>query len=267
MQKVETVWAYVNAYLKKEFGDGLVAARMDLDESTPHIDAFIVPVSTRITKRGRQKREVSVRDIFGRPYHLSALQTSFALHMAPLGFVRGTPKTVTQAVNRPFREFHQEVLERSELINDMRLQLEEKAEEAAFQEAEDNRAYRQAWAEVKLEREAFGTLLTLFRRNKVQLIGTETAIKLNIDNDALPPLELAKLERALAASPMLARSAVDICLNIQGLQGQRTQFQNIEVEFCDAPRPTADDEGFEQSESGSMGDNQWNKGNHKIKFG
>jgi hypothetical protein len=250
-KKVEAVWAYTIAYLKREFGEGFVAARMDLDETTPHIDAFIVPVSRRVTRRGRVKREVSVRDKFGRPYLLADLQTSYALHMAPLGFVRGTPKTVTQAVNRPYREIHQEVQERSARLSELWAEQGERAEAAAIQEAEDDRIYRAAQAAQKLEREAFIALLDLFRRDKIELLGTGTFLRIEIDNDALPPAELARLKKAVAASPELARTAVDICLRAQGLQAKFAHLREVDVAFCDPPGQAGGDEGHESGTTGN----------------
>lgn len=111
-EKVEIYWREALAWLTKEFGPAFASARLDLDESTPHVDAFVTPASDRLTKGGRKKREVSVRDRFGTRRSLELLQTSFADHMKKFGFKRGKPKNETGRINRPFRDFHLEVMER-----------------------------------------------------------------------------------------------------------------------------------------------------------
>lgn len=126
-EKVDIYWREALAWLTKEFGPAFAAARMDLDESTPHVDAFIVPVSSRLTKSGRRKREVSVRDRFGTKRSLESLQTSFANQMKKYGFKRGKPKKETGHVNRPFRNFHMEVSEREKKV-----ELREKAIDIAM---------------------------------------------------------------------------------------------------------------------------------------
>ncbi|SMD14477.1 hypothetical protein SAMN06297251_1423 [Fulvimarina manganoxydans] len=79
--------------------DGWTVAcwRLDLDETTPHLSVVIVPSYTKQTKRTGAARWVSVREHFGQPQKLSALQDWIAQISAPLGLLRGRPKAETNA--------------------------------------------------------------------------------------------------------------------------------------------------------------------------
>lgn len=82
---------------------GTVAAwRVDMDETTPALDVFLVPVSSRTTKTGKPVVEVSYRKAFGGvKHHLSELQTDLAAAMAHLGLHRGRPVAETGARHEP----------------------------------------------------------------------------------------------------------------------------------------------------------------------
>jgi hypothetical protein len=66
--------------MQKEYGDRIIDARMHLDESTPHIQAVIVP----LTDDGR----LSAKEMFGK-IQLKRLQTSYAKALKSLGISRG----------------------------------------------------------------------------------------------------------------------------------------------------------------------------------
>jgi len=68
------------AWLKQEYGGRIIDAVLHLDESTPHIQAVIIP----LTEDGR----LSARELFGRN-QLRALQTNYAKVLEPLGIRRG----------------------------------------------------------------------------------------------------------------------------------------------------------------------------------
>jgi len=88
--------AWVNARWPKQ----VASWRLDLDESTPHLDVFLVPVAYRRTRGGRDKCEVSHREAFGKSRKSFAeLQDAYAQAMAPLGLTRGRPRSVTRAVH------------------------------------------------------------------------------------------------------------------------------------------------------------------------
>ena len=73
--------ASVHDWLDSEYGDRIVRAELHLDESTPHIHAYLVPLD----ERGK----LNCRGIFGGRQKLSQFQDSFANAMSPLGLERG----------------------------------------------------------------------------------------------------------------------------------------------------------------------------------
>jgi 5S rRNA maturation endonuclease (ribonuclease M5) len=69
-------------WLVNRYGDRIVRAELHLDESTPHIHAYMVPLD--------EKGKLNCRAILGGSrYRLSELQDDFAAAMAPLGLERG----------------------------------------------------------------------------------------------------------------------------------------------------------------------------------
>jgi 5S rRNA maturation endonuclease (ribonuclease M5) len=71
----------VHNWLDKEYGDRLVRAELHLDESTPHVHAYFVPLD----ERGK----LNCRGIFGGREKLSQFQDSYAEAMSHLGLERG----------------------------------------------------------------------------------------------------------------------------------------------------------------------------------
>jgi len=68
-------------WLKQEYGDRIVRATLHLDEATPHIHAFLVPLDER--------GQLNCRAIFGERRQMFALQDSYSNAMKPLGLERG----------------------------------------------------------------------------------------------------------------------------------------------------------------------------------
>ena len=68
-------------WLKQEYGDKIVRAELHMDEATPHIHAYLVPIDT--------KGQLNCRGIFGERKNMFALQDSYAAAMEPLGIERG----------------------------------------------------------------------------------------------------------------------------------------------------------------------------------
>jgi len=69
-------------WLTNSYGDRIVRAELHLDESTPHIHAYMVPLD--------EKGKLNCRALLGGSrYRLSELQDSFAESMKPLGLERG----------------------------------------------------------------------------------------------------------------------------------------------------------------------------------
>ena len=75
-------WVQSNIkWLTAEYGDRIVRAELHLDEATPHIHAYLVPID--------QKGQLNCRGIFGERKNMFALQDSYAAAMEPLGIERG----------------------------------------------------------------------------------------------------------------------------------------------------------------------------------
>jgi Plasmid recombination enzyme len=68
-------------WLKQEYGDKIVRAELHMDEATPHIHAYLVPIDG--------KGQLNCRGIFGERKNMFALQDSYAEAMEPLGIERG----------------------------------------------------------------------------------------------------------------------------------------------------------------------------------
>lgn len=69
-------------WLLNRYGDRIVRAELHLDESTPHIHAYMVPLD--------EKGKLNCRALLGGSrYRLSELQDDFATAMKPLGLERG----------------------------------------------------------------------------------------------------------------------------------------------------------------------------------
>ena len=71
----------VHSWLDNEYGDRIVRAELHLDESTPHVHAYLVPLD----ERGK----LNCRGIFGGRQKLSQFQDSYADAMSPIGLERG----------------------------------------------------------------------------------------------------------------------------------------------------------------------------------
>jgi len=76
------VWKQAHQqWLNQTFGDKIVRAELHLDEATPHIHAYLVPLD--------QKGKLNCKSYFGDRKKLSQFQDSYAQAMAPLGLERG----------------------------------------------------------------------------------------------------------------------------------------------------------------------------------
>jgi len=81
-QKLESFQDTACEWLQTRYGDRIVRAELHLDESTPHIHAYMVPLD--------EKGKLNCRALLGGSrYRLSELQDDFAAAMAPLGLERG----------------------------------------------------------------------------------------------------------------------------------------------------------------------------------
>ncbi|BBD63655.1 plasmid recombination enzyme (plasmid) [Nostoc sp. HK-01] len=81
-QRLEDFQKKACEWLINSYGDRIVRAELHLDESTPHIHAYMVPLD--------EKGKLNCRALLGGSRHrLSELQDSFAQAVAPLGLERG----------------------------------------------------------------------------------------------------------------------------------------------------------------------------------
>jgi hypothetical protein len=109
---VKKVLAWADATMAafyKRFGRAVVAARLDLDEGSPHMAICVLPVYTKTTKH-TQKTAVSYRQVFGGSKQESrmkmiALQDWYAEEMAPLGLSRGIARTITGRTHLSHQEY------------------------------------------------------------------------------------------------------------------------------------------------------------------
>ena len=84
------MWDFANAstkWLSENYGDKCVRAELHLDEATPHIHAYIVPINDK-TKQLSHKAMFGGNGNEGK-IKLSKLQDSYAIALAPLGIERG----------------------------------------------------------------------------------------------------------------------------------------------------------------------------------
>ena len=81
-QRLESFQQKACEWLQTRYGSRIVRAELHLDESTPHIHAYMVPLD--------EKGKLNCRALLGGSrYRLSELQDDFALAMKPLGLSRG----------------------------------------------------------------------------------------------------------------------------------------------------------------------------------
>jgi hypothetical protein len=94
-------WLSANLkWVRERWPQRVAAWRLDLDESTPHLDVFLVPVHQWKTRGGKTLTQVSHRSAFGSSRRsFTLLQNDYAAAMAPLGLKRGRPRSVTGAVH------------------------------------------------------------------------------------------------------------------------------------------------------------------------
>jgi len=81
LEKLADFQQSVHGWLDSEYGDRIVRAELHLDESTPHVHAYLVPLD----ERGK----LNCRGIFGGRQKLSQFQDSFAQGMSSIGLERG----------------------------------------------------------------------------------------------------------------------------------------------------------------------------------
>jgi hypothetical protein len=104
-QKMEDFTNASQKWLLEKYGNKCVRAELHLDESTPHIHAYIVPLNEK-TKR------LSYKEMFGGSVaqgrlKMSQLQDSYASALAPLGIQRGVKGSKAKHIQ--VQEYYQAV--------------------------------------------------------------------------------------------------------------------------------------------------------------
>ncbi|MDZ8264262.1 MobV family relaxase [Nostoc sp. ChiQUE01b] len=104
----QRMWDFANAskkWLQENYGDKCIRAELHLDEATPHIHAYVVPINDRTKKLSHKEmfggngRQASIK--------MSKLQDSYAAALAPLGISRGVKGS--QATHTKVKEYYQAV--------------------------------------------------------------------------------------------------------------------------------------------------------------
>ena len=99
----------VKQWLDIEYGDRIVRAELHLDEATPHIHAYLVPLD----ERGK----LNCRGLFGGRAKLSKFQDSYAEAMSPLGLERGIKGS--KAKHTAVKQYYAAVNKEPDLTLDM----------------------------------------------------------------------------------------------------------------------------------------------------
>lgn len=76
-------------WLKERYGDKIVLAHLHLDEVSPHIHAYLVPLVEGMDKEGNKVEKLNCRGLFGSREKLRELQDDFAQAVQHLGIERG----------------------------------------------------------------------------------------------------------------------------------------------------------------------------------
>ena len=107
-QQLENFQQAVHQWLDEKYGDRIVRAELHLDEATPHIHAYLVPLD--------EKGKLNCRVLFGGREKLSKFQDSYALAMAPLGLERGIKGS--RATHTEVKEYYAAVTQPPDLTLD-----------------------------------------------------------------------------------------------------------------------------------------------------
>ncbi|MGK7896000.1 MAG: MobV family relaxase [Xenococcus sp. (in: cyanobacteria)] len=99
----------VKQWLDEQYGDRIVRAELHLDEATPHIHAYLVPLD----ERGK----LNCRGLFGGREKLSKFQDSYAQAMSPLGLERGIKGS--RAKHTAVKQYYAAVNKEPDLTLDM----------------------------------------------------------------------------------------------------------------------------------------------------
>lgn len=108
-QQLENFQQAVHQWLDEKYGERIVRAELHLDEATPHIHAYLVPLD--------EKGKLNCRALFGGREKLSSFQDSYARAMAPLGLERGIKGS--RATHTEVKEYYAAVTQPPDLTLDI----------------------------------------------------------------------------------------------------------------------------------------------------
>jgi hypothetical protein len=95
-------------FVKKEHGAGNIACMyLHLDEKTPHIEVFVVPIDP--------KGKLNCKYFLGARSALSILQTKYATHNAGFGLKRG--QTGSRATHQEVKKFYEQIKTKSKVTS------------------------------------------------------------------------------------------------------------------------------------------------------
>ena len=96
-------------FIKKEHGDkNILCMYLHMDEKTPHIEAYVVPVDT--------KGKLNCKSFLGGKSKLQGLQTRYALHNKDFGLVRGLKNS--RATHQQVQKFYEQIQQPVKVSNE-----------------------------------------------------------------------------------------------------------------------------------------------------
>jgi hypothetical protein len=150
-------WA-VQQWLTEKYGDRVLRAELHLDEATPHIHAYIIPLDDR--------DKLNCKGLFGSREKLRQWQDSYAKALEPLGVERGIRGS--RATHTAIQEYYAAVMEEPSIyldaatiqhqLADRRLLLKERneLEQTVAVLVQDNQALQQQVSQLQAQLRAIG---------------------------------------------------------------------------------------------------------------
>ncbi|EOK4636818.1 MobV family relaxase [Escherichia coli] len=110
-------------FLKSEYGDNCINAVLHLDETTPHIHAFITPI---VENEKNNRLEFNNKSYFGVGGY-KTLQNKYFSHNSKFGLKRGVEKNNTSADHKIVKEFYGDINTdaKKEAVNNKKIVIED----------------------------------------------------------------------------------------------------------------------------------------------
>ncbi len=237
----------VQQWLVQKWGDRVVRAELHLDEATPHIHAYLVPLDDR--------GKLNCRGLFGDRAKLSQLQDSFAQAMSSLGLERGIKGS--RASHTQIKQYYTAVTQAPDLsldaesiqhqIADRGRILKENKEIKLTAKALSKQLERQDWQSVELE------VKTDTLEQEVQFWKEKYLALSKLSDKTAQSLPLWAVAYELGLSPVDAKSG-QWCNHEHKLKITDTEFSNLQSDRPNskqAKQPTQSEQS-EQSEQSNQ---------------